>query len=393
MIVLYFIEWAKVKIFRVKAQKTKNNVLLSPNSIIMRFLFFIINLCCILLTACLSCNRGNTSRADGQQRPRRQRAQIAIVSPRNNDRQLLGATITLSTKARDGAETIDSVRWLVNGNWLKTTKGEDVPWNTAEHTTGAHRIEAIAYYASGHDIVVSNILLLAPQVPRQYSYRVMQAYPHDPKAFTQGLLFDDGFLYESTGIRGESQVRKVNLQTGKAVQVFDLPAKYFGEGLALVDDKLIQLTYMEQVAFVYQKSDFKLLDSISYPMREGWGLTYDGTHLIMTDGSATLYFLDREYLKEVRRIEVCDNKEPVRQLNELEYINGELWANVYLTDVILRIDPKTGVVLGRINMSGLLKDNEKTGADVLNGIAFDEKTGKIYVTGKNWPKLFEISVY
>ena len=355
----------------------------------MRFLFFIISLFCILLTACSSCNSGN----QGQQRPRRQRAQIAIVSPKYNDRQPLGKTITLSTKARDGAGAIDSVRWLVNGKWLKTTKGEDVAWNTAGHTTGTQRIEAVAYYAEGgYDSVSSSMLLLAPQAPMQYTYKVIKVYSHDPKAYTQGLLFDDGYMYESTGIKGESTLRKVNLQTGVPVQKINLPDENFGEGLALVDDKLIQLTYQEQVAFVYQKSDFKLLNRIEYPMREGWGLTYDGTHLLMTDGTATLYFLDKETLTEVHRLEVCDHKGKVDQLNELEYINGELWANVYHSEDILRIDPKTGVVLGRINMKGLLKDNEKSGTDVLNGIAFDQKTGKIYVTGKNWPKLFEISV-
>ena len=363
----------------------------------MRFFFLIICLYSILLTACSSCSRSgsgtNPNRKEEQQRPRRQRAQIAIVSPRNNDRQPLGATITLSTKARDGAGAIDSVRWLINGKWLKTSKGEDIEWNTAEQTTGTHRIEAVAYYtAGGHDIVVSGILLLAPQAPKQYTCKVLQVYPHDPKAFTQGLLFDDGFLYESTGLKGESQLRKVNLQTGEPVQVFHLSPQYFGEGLALVDEKLIQLTWQEQVAFVYQKSDFKLLSRIDYPMREGWGLTYDGTHLLMTDGTSTVYVLDKEYLAEVRRIEVCNNIGPVQKLNELEYINGELWANVYLSDYIVRIDPKTGVVLGQIDMKGLLKANEKEAADVLNGIAFDEKTGKIYVTGKNWPKLFEISI-
>jgi len=306
----------------------------------------------------------------------------------------LGAIISLSAKARDDAETIDSLRWFVNGRWLKTTKGEDVTWNTVEQTTGTQRIESVAYYASGQrENVMTSIVLLAPNPPKQYTYRVMQVFPHDTKAYTQGLLFDDGFLYESTGIKGESTLCKVNLQTGEPVQVANLPKEFFGEGLALVDDKLIQLTYQEQVAFVYQKSDFKLLNRIRYPMREGWGLTYDGTHLLMTDGTATLYFLDREYLAEVRRIEVCDDKGKVQNLNELEYINGELWANEYLTDNILRIDPKTGVVLGRIDMKGLLKSSDIiSGTDVLNGIAYDEKTGKIYVTGKNWPKLFEIQV-
>ena len=365
----------------------------------MKSLFVITSLCCVLFTASSSCNSGGSGAKSNQteepQRPRRQRAQIVVVSPKNNEKQPLGAIVTLSVKARDGAEAIDSLRWFVNGKWLKTTtKGEDVTWNTAEQTTGTHRIEAVAHYASGQrDIVPANILLLAPKAPKQYTYKVIQTYPHDKKAYTQGLLFDDGFLYESTGLKGESTLRKVNLQTGIPVQIVNLAAEMFGEGLALVDDKLIQLTWQNQVAFVYQKSDFKLLNRINYPMREGWGLTYDGTNLLMTDGSATLYYLDKDYLAEVRRLEVCDDKGPVYQLNELEYINGELWANVYLTDDIVRIDPKTGVVLGRINMSGLLNDSDnKPGVDVLNGIAYDEKTGKIYVTGKYYPKLFEIQV-
>ena len=364
----------------------------------IKLLFLITSLCCTLFTACSSCNRGEsgakTNRTEEQQRPRRQRAQITIVSPSNNEKHPLGATISLSAKARDASEAIDSLRWFVDGRWLKTSKGEDVMWSTAEQTTGTHRIEAVAYYTSGQrENVLTSIVLLAPQAPKQYTYRIIQVFPHDTKAYTQGLLFHDGFLYESTGLKGESSLRKVNLQTGDIVQLTNLPPEMFGEGLAMVDDKLIQLTWQNQVAFVYRKSDFKLLKRIDYPMREGWGLTYDGTHLLMTDGTATLYFLDSKYLTEVRRIEVCDDKDTVQQLNELEYINGELWANVYYSDDILRIDPKTGMVLGQIDMKELVKSSgRKFDTDVLNGIAYDEKTGKIYVTGKNWPKLFEIQV-
>jgi len=354
-------------------------------------------LCCTLFTACSSCNSSGGGAKSGQtaeqQRPRQRRAQIAITSPKNNEKYPLGAIITLSAQARDGAEPVDSLRWFVNGKWLKTTKGEDIIWNTAGQTTGTHRIEAVTYYSSGQrENTLTSVLLLAPQAPKQYTYKVMQVYPHDTKAYTQGLLFNDGYLYESTGQKGESTLRKVILQTGEPIQIINLAPEMFGEGLALADDKLIQLTWQNQVAFIYQKSDFKLLNRIKYPMREGWGLTFDGTHLLMTDGSATLYFLDKDYLAEVRRLEVCDDKGPVYQLNELEYIDGELWANEYTTDNILRIDPKTGVVLGRINMSGLLNESEKKNVDVLNGIACDEKTGKIYVTGKYWPKLFEIQV-
>ena len=362
----------------------------------MRFLFLIISLCGILFTACSSCNRsgGDTksNSAVGQQRPRQRKAQIDVTSPVNNEKQPLGSDVTLSAKLKDGAEALDSLRWLVDGKWLKTTKGEDIFWNTAGQTTGTHRIEAVAYYASGQrEIRTVNMLLIAPQAPKQYAYTVVQVYPHDTKAYTQGLLFDDGFLYESTGLNSESSLRKVNLQTGNTVLAINLPAEMFCEGLALVDDRLVQLTWKNQMAFVYQKSDFKLLKRIPYLMREGWGLTFDGTHLLMTDGTATLYFLDKDYLTEVRRLEVCDDNGLVQYLNELEYINGELWANVYTTDEILRIDPKTGIVLGRIYMTGLLKKNDQhADINVLNGIAYDEKTGKIYVTGKNWPKLFEI---
>jgi len=343
-----------------------------------------------LFTTIWSCNRAPQQGREG----RRQKAQITIVSPKNNEKQPLGTTLTLSIKKRDGADTIDSLRWFINGKWFETTKDEDIFWNTVEQTTGTHRIEAVAFYSSGQrDMVSTSVLLLAPQPPKQYTYRVVQTYPHDTKAYTQGLLFDDGYLYESTGLKGKSTLRKVNLQTGEPLRLIDLPTEVFGEGLALVDDKLIQITWQDQVAFVYQKDDFKLLKRINYNIREGWGLTYDGTFLLMTDGSATLYFLDKDHLTEVHRIEVCDNKGPVFQLNELEYINGELWANVYTTDDIVRIDLKTGVVVGRINLSGLLKNSDKTQqTDVLNGIAYDEKTGKIYVTGKNWPKLFEIVI-
>jgi len=360
------------------------------NSVFMNFKNFLIF--CFLFATVWSCNSPQPS-SQGRE-SRRQKAQISIVSPKNNEKHPLGTIITLSVKVHDGAETIDSLRWFVAGKWMKTTKGEDVEWNTTEQTTGTHRIEAVAFYSSGQrDIVTASVVLLAPHPPKQYKYKIVQVYPHDTNAYTQGLLFDDGYLYESTGLKGQSTLRKVNLQTGVPVQIVDLPPEMFGEGLALVDDKLIQITWQNKVAFVYQKDDFKLLKSINYNIREGWGLTYDGTHLLMTDGSATLYFLDKDYLTEVRRIEVCNDKGPVNNLNELEYINGELWANVYTTENILRIDPKTGVVLGRINMAGLLNPNDiKPQTDVLNGIAFDEKTGKIFVTGKNWPKLFEIVV-
>lgn len=318
-----------------------------------------------------------------------------MTSPKNNDKFVLGTDVVLAIQYKDTISHVDSVRWLVDGKLVgKTTEGMEITWKTLGQTTGTHRIEVIAHYETGQrDMVSASVLLLAAASPKQYTYKIVNTYPHDKSAYTQGLIFEDGFLYESTGLQGVSSLRKVNLITGEPVQVTNLPSEMFGEGLAAVGDKLIQLTWQNQVAFVYQKADFKLLQRINYPMREGWGLTYDGKHLIMTDGSALVYFLDPTSLMEEKRMEVCDHKGVVRELNELEYIDGELWANVYRTDDIVRIDPATGAVLSRIDMKGLLKPSDRhAGIDVLNGIAYDVKTRKIYVTGKNWPKLFEIQV-
>lgn len=363
----------------------------------MKHCVFIAFFCCLLFVTC-SCNRSGVGKTNTQaetQRSRARKAQLSIVSPENNTAYTLGSNVVLSVKLNKDAGIVDSLRWLVDGKLLKKAEiTEDVTWNTKGQAAGTHRIEAVAHYSAGQrDMLSASVLLLAEKAPKQYTYKVMQTYPHDPKAYTQGLLFDNGFLYESTGLNGESSLRKVDVKTGNPIQVMNMPSEMFGEGLAEVDGKLIQLTWKNRVAFVYQKSDFKLLKRIGYTINEGWGLAYDGVNLLMTDGSAHVYFLDKEYLTEIRRIEVCDNKSPVRNLNELEYINGELWANVYGTDNILRIDATTGVVLGSINMKGLLRQSDRhAGIDVLNGIACDEKTGKIYVTGKNWPKLFEIQV-
>jgi glutamine cyclotransferase len=227
-----------------------------------------------------------------------------------------------------------------------------------------------------------------------YTYKIVKAYPHDPSAYTQGLIFSDNYLFEGTGQYGQSTLRKVKLSSGEIMQVYNLPNEVFGEGIATFNDKIIQITWQEQVAFIFDKTSFRLLNKLYYPMKEGWGITFDGTYLIMSDGSANLYFLDKDYFTEVSRLEVCDNHGPVQRLNELEYIEGEVWANVYTTDTIVRINPKTGVITGKIDMSGLLKPEDRTSnVNVLNGIAYNSLTKQIFVTGKNWPKLFEINVF
>jgi len=228
--------------------------------------------------------------------------------------------------------------------------------------------------------------------PPQYSYQVIQAYPHDRGAFTQGLVYHDGFLYEGTGIWGESSLRKVELETGRVLKLYKLPAPYFGEGITIWDDKIIQLTWRSKIGFVYDRETFELLGTFSYPT-EGWGITHDSEKLIMSDGTFTLYFWDPQTLKEIGRIEVQDRGAPVVNLNELEFIHGLIFANVWQTDKIAVIDPKTGRVGAWLDLSGILRPEERTGhEDVLNGIAYDPQGDRLFVTGKYWPKLFEIEL-
>lgn len=223
-------------------------------------------------------------------------------------------------------------------------------------------------------------------------YRVVHAYPHDAQAFTQGLVFSDGHLYESTGLNGQSTLREDDLETGRVLKEVNLPSQYFAEGLTDWGNTLIQLTWKAHVAFVYDRASFRVLRTFQYPW-EGWGLTQDGKHLLLSDGSETIHILNPENFAEVGRIRVTDRGEPVKELNELEYIHGEIYANVWMTDKIARISPATGKVVSWIDLSGLLPAIEIRSNDaVLNGIAYDSMHHRLFVTGKLWPTLFEIQV-
>ncbi len=225
-----------------------------------------------------------------------------------------------------------------------------------------------------------------------YDYTIVNTYPHDPEAYTQGLVFDDGVLYEGTGLRGASTLRKVELETGKVLKEYQLPERFFGEGVTLWEDTLIQLTYQSRIGFVYDKESFLLRKKFTYPT-DGWGITHDGKHLIMSDGTATLHYLDPETFEEVKRIEVHDNATPVTHLNELEFIKGTVFANVWPTNRIARISPETGEVVGWVDLGGLLsKEDYQQPVDILNGIAYDDTNDRLFVTGKYWPKLFEIEL-
>jgi glutamine cyclotransferase len=225
-----------------------------------------------------------------------------------------------------------------------------------------------------------------------YTYKIINTYPHARDAFTQGLVFEGGFLYEGTGNYGYSTLRKVSLRTGKIVQIYRLPREYFGEGIAIFGNRVIQLTWQSHVGFVYDKASFKLLRRFHYPT-QGWGITQDGSRLIMSDGTAILHFLDPRTLEEKGRVRVTDKGQPIDGLNELEYVRGEIFANVWPTNRIARISPRTGRVVGWIELGGLLsRDDMVQTVDVLNGIAYDPVGGRLFVTGKWWPKLFEIEI-
>jgi glutamine cyclotransferase len=218
---------------------------------------------------------------------------------------------------------------------------------------------------------------------------VVNTFPHDTNAFTQGLAYGDGELYEGTGLNGCSSIRRVELATGKVLRQHHLPWKYFGEGITLWEDRLIQLTWKSRTGFRYDRRSFRLLSSFSYPT-PGWGLTHDETHLILSDGSATLYFREPDTLAETGRIRVTDGGAPVSNLNELEFIRGEIWANVWRQYRIARISPASGQVISWIDISGLLSPLDRLLVGSPNGIAYDAKNDRIFVTGKRWPKMFEI---
>ncbi|WP_419317966.1 glutaminyl-peptide cyclotransferase [Caulobacter sp. ErkDOM-E] len=229
--------------------------------------------------------------------------------------------------------------------------------------------------------------------PLRYGYEVVKAYPHDPGAFTQGLLWRDGFLYESTGLHGRSSVRKVTLETGVPEQERLIDSRYFGEGIVDWKDRLISLTWQGEMGFIFDLGSFERIGEFSYP-GEGWALTRDETRIIMSDGTAFLRFLDPDTLKETGRIQVMDDGRPVDNLNELEWVKGEVLANIWQTDRIARIDPATGRVTGWIDLAGLLGEADRAGrqVDVLNGIAYDPAADRLFVTGKLWPRLFEIKL-
>jgi glutaminyl-peptide cyclotransferase len=321
---------------------------------------------------------------------------IKLISPEENAEVKLNETVkvVIGLDGKNGAP--DSVKIFFDGRTAGVIKNS--PWEfivNKSYTvkTGRKSLKIVAYgKGKSPQTITRFVIIYSDVVPKRYGYRVIKSYPHDKEAFTQGLVYLDGVLYEGTGQETRSSLRKVNLETGEVMNQLNLETRYFGEGIAIKGDKLYQVTWKNQVGFVYNKNTFELINKVGY-QTEGWGLATMGENLVMSDGSNILYIIDPESFSVISTLEVYDTRKKVMDLNELEFINGEIWANIWQTDLIARIDPGSGKVTGYIDLSRILNDpGTDTQVNVLNGIAWDSKNNRIFVTGKNWPKLFEIKL-
>jgi len=356
-------------------------------------------LACLFLSFLIGCQTGpksvDSKSTDG----------ILIKAPTNSESLVtlsydatktypIGIPVHISFKTTMN-ESLDSIRLSVDGLYKSTFfKPENfIPWETVDELPGNRSLMLTFYW--NNDTQKSSVIaipLASDVIPVNYSFKVKNKWPHNKKAYTQGLEFSGGFLYEGTGQYGESMLFKIDLQKNEIVQSLNLPEDVFGEGITILSDKIFQLTWRSNLGYVYEKSTFNRLYEFNYPT-EGWGLCNNGKELIMSDGSETIYFLDAEYFQEIRKIQVCNHLGPVKNLNELEFITNEIYANVYGSELIVVIDPGTGKVKKQIDLSGILdKSKIKDPIDVLNGIAYNAPTKQLIVTGKWWPELFEIEL-
>ncbi len=317
---------------------------------------------------------------------------IEIDSPKSGEMVTIGDNIEVKIGLKESDVKIDSLS--VESNGSKTVINPDnlyYTWETTGLNTGSNQLKVFAY-SNGNkiDSYYLKLRFKSDIKPELYECKIINTYPHDKNAYTQGLFFENGIMYEGTGQYGESVLKKINFETGKLISELSLPAQYFGEGITAFKDKIIQLTWRSNTGFVYDKKSFKLITTLKYPT-QGWGITTDGKKLIMSDGTQTIHFLDPEYFNEIGKIEVYDHEGPIRNLNELEYVDGIIYANVWQTEEIIAFDPINGKVLKRIDCRKIVPNGFHGERDnVLNGIAYDKKNNRYFITGKRWPSLFEV---
>ncbi len=370
----------------------KNKTLKNTN-----FKIYITILTVLFYFSCKEENKNNTSNSNKisehhNTEQNNNSLEIEFSNP-ENDKYKLNDVITISVKYKEITDN-DTINLFFRDKILTKLYKNNLSceWNTENAKTGTNVISC-SLNKNGKKIKKSkNIIFYSDTEPEKYGYKVKKVYKHDHRAYTQGLFYQDGFLYEATGLTGESSVRKVDLETGDVIQSFSMSKDIFGEGITYFDNKIVQISWRAGRGFVYNFEDFKLITEFSIP-GEGWGIVYDGKNLIMSNGTPKMYVLDPNSFTIIDEFEVYDNEGPVKNLNELEYINGEIFANIYQYSKIARIDPKTGKVNSYIDLDGILPMNDYTqNTDVLNGIAYDKGKNRILVTGKRWPKLFEIEL-
>ncbi len=308
---------------------------------------------------------------------------------------ILGDKTTVSFEQEDD-KAIDSLHLYINNNRV-TIKENTATINTSDIGVGKHDITALAFIPGKVKKVKGFIEVFSNKKPDLYRYKIINTYPHDKKAYIQGLEYYNGYLYETTGRNGESWLRKIDLKSGEVLQRYDLSDKYFGEGMTIFNNKIYWLTWKGRKGFVFDLESFKQISEFKYDNSlEGWGLTHSDSELIKSDGTKSIWFLNPENQKEQRSIQVYTNSQSLKKLNELEYINGKIYANYWQKPLIAIIDPKNGVVDGIVNLTDLVKEVKKTQTldsdEVLNGIAYDKDNNRLFVTGKHWDKLFEIEL-
>jgi glutaminyl-peptide cyclotransferase len=360
---------------------------------VMLFFFAVFVFACSGRSGKISASSTGKTSDDGRVAPAQL---IKMIEPEENAEFRLADAVKVILEAGNMNQPPDSVVLAFDGKYTATLKS--APWeyqvpSSSTSKTGRKAVKATAYRGGKAGTVVTRFIIVYSNTPpKRYGYKVIHSYPHDKDAFTQGLFYYNGLLYEGTGQQTGSSLREVELATGKVLRILNLQSDLFGEGITLYRDRIYQVTWQSKVGFVYDRATFRQINKIYY-QSEGWGLTTINDQIVMSDGSNVIYFYEPESFTVISRIEVYDNEQLVDSLNELEYINGEIWANIWMKDLIARIDPVSGKVLGYIDLKGILNDpGIDTRVNVLNGIAYDSEGQRIFITGKNWPKLFEIRV-
>lgn len=323
---------------------------------------------------------------------------IKIDSPVKGDTCVFNQTIKISyTHAR--RFTIDSAQVFFNGKYITTLDSatREYGYLLPDSRCGENHVKIIAFHPDDRQGSATQSFVIKPdKAPRRLNFEVIKTYQHDPDASTQGLVYHDGYIYEGTGIRGKSTLRKIDLNQNKILDMLGLSSELFGEGVTIYNDKIYQITWTSRKGFVYDLKSFSLETTFNYTT-QGWGITTMDNKLVMSDGTNKLYHLDPKNFNKIKTVEVYDHQGPVECLNELEYIGGHIWANVWLTDRIVVIHPESGRVVEELYLPNMLTPAEKAKIDlkedVLNGIASNPEKGSIYVTGKHWPKLFELKVW